>query len=339
MTLFLYMVLGLSALAPIYTYFIYPYVLRLFKKRSRNTSDNYAPTVSVLVIEPDREIYRKKELNVRESDFTKIIDIIWVANQLEAAKQLTKIKTDVVVVTDGTSSLKKDTISNVIRTLSGKKTGLVCGMVRKSPDENGEFRDGANWRYENKIKVLESNIGCLSGANTAIYALKKDVIPTTIHQRINLDFFLPTAITEKGYDVLFEPNAVAYEEERTEGDLFKKHVEDGSSGYCSILRFWRLLLPRKGCFVFWSHRVMKWLVPFNMLIILLGCAWLAQVHVWALLLFLSQILFYIFTVLYYLLFTLKGKEVPGPIGKLSNFASYFVVLNAAWFLGLFYKKN
>ena len=331
------MVLGLSALAPIYTYFLYPYVLRLFKKRSRETLDNYAPTVSVLVIEPDREIYRKKELNVRESDFTKIIDIIWVANQLEAAKQLTKIKTDVVVVTDGTSSLKKDTISNVIRTLSGKKTGLVCGMVRKSPNENGEFRDGANWRYENKIKVLESNIGCLSGANTAIYALKKDVIPTTIHQRINLDFFLPTAITEKGYDVLFEPNAIAYEEDRTERDLFKKHIEDGASGYCSILRFWRLLLPQKGSFVFWSHRVMKWLVPFNMLILLLGSAWLAQDYVWALLLLGAQILFYIFTVLYYLLCTLRGKEIPGPIGKLSNFASYFVVLNAAWFCGLFHS--
>ena len=329
------MVLGLSVLAPIYTYFMYPYVLRLFKKRSRETLNNYAPTVSVLVIEPDWEIYRKKEINVRESDYSQITDIIKVENQQEAAKQLTKIKSEAVVVTDGTSSLKKDTISNVIRTLSGKKTGLVCGMVRKAPDENGEFRDGANWRYENKIKVQESNIGCLSGANTAIYAFKKDVIPISIHKKINLDFFLSTAITEKGYDVLFEPNAVAYEEDRTEGDLFKKHVEDGASGYCSILRFWRLLLPRKGGFVFWSHRVMKWLVPFNMIILLAGCVILACSNIWALIILLLQIVVYLYLTVYYFVFTKREESLPGPIGKLSDFGSYFLMLNIAWLIGFF----
>lgn len=331
----LYILLGISILAPIYTYAVYPFVLRLFKPKSRETRDNYMPSTSVLIVEDNEEICRSKVKNVRESSLQNLEDVVCISNQQDAAVAIKNLKGEVVVVTDGYSLFLKDTISNVIQTLSSDMVGCVCGMVRKAPDENGESRDGANWKYENKIKVLESNIGCLSGANTAIYAFKKECVPEHIDKKINLDFYIPTSITENGYDVLFEPKSVAYEEERTEQDLFKKHIADGASGYRSIVRFWRLLLPHKGSFVFWSHRVMKWLVPFNMLFLLFGCGILAPQYKWALVLFVVQLLFYVYVIVYYILYTLKGKDMSGPIGKLSGFASYFVVLNFAWLSGLF----
>lgn len=330
----LYILLGISILAPIYTYAVYPFVLRLFTQRSRETRDNYMPSTSVLIFEDNEEKCRSKVKNVRESNYQNLEDIVNVSSQQDAAVAIKNLKSEIVVVTDGSSLFLKDTISKVIQTLSSPMVGCVCGMVRKAPDKNGESRDGANWKYENKIKVLESNMGCLSGANTAIYAFKKACTPESIDKKIHLDFYIPTAITENGYDVLFEPKAVAFEEERTEQDLFKKHIADGASGYRSIVRFWRLLLPHKGSFVFWSHRVMKWLVPFNMLILLLGCGILALHYKWALVVFVAQLLFYVYVIAYYTLFTIKGKDIPGPIGKLSSFASYFSTLNFAWFCGL-----
>ena len=335
----LYILLGISVIAPIYTYALYPYVLRLFKKRSRKTLDNYNPKVSVLIISKDEDEFLLKVKNIQESYYLNIAEISWVNSILEVPAFLKRVKGEVIVVTDGTSIFLKDTISNVIKALSSPLAGCVSGMVRKMPDENGEFIDGANWKYENRIKVLESNIGSLSGANTAIYAIKKEYAPKIIDKEINLDFFIPTYITELGYDVLFEPQAVAYEKEQAETKLFIKHVKDGSSGYRSVIRFWRLLFPRKGSFVFWSHRVMKWLVPFNMLCLLVGCAILSFMCVLAQYLLIAQLLFYSYAIFYYFNFTLKGRDFPGPIGKLSGFASYFVVLNTAWFLGLFYSNN
>ena len=330
-----YILLGISILAPIYTYAVYPFVLRLFKPKSRETRDNYLPSTSVLIVEDNEEICRSKVKNVRESNYQNLEDVVNISSQQDPAVAIKDLKGEVVVVTDGSSLFLKDTISNVIQTLSSPMVGCVCGMVRKVPDENGKSRDGANWKYENKIKVLESNTGCLSGANAAIYAFKKECVPKYIDKKINLDFYIPTAITEKGFDVLFAPDAVAYEEERSEKDLFKIHIADGASGYRSVVRFWRLLLPRKGSFVFCSHRVMKWLVPINMLILLLGCGILAPHYSWALVLFVVQLLFYVYVIAYYTFFTLRGKDMPGPIGKLSGFASYFVILNTAWFCGLF----
>ena len=329
----LYILLGISILAPIYTYAIYPFVLRLFKPKNRETQDTYMPSTTVLIVGDKEEVCRSKIKNVRECNYQNLDDIISIGSQQDAAVAIKNLKSEVVVVTDGSSLFLKDTIFNVIQTLSSPMIGCVCGMVRKAPDENGESRDGANWKYENKIKVLESNIGCLSGANTAIYAFKKECAPEYIDKKINLDFYIPTAITEKGYDVLFEPQAVAYEEERSEKDLFKKHIADGASGYRSIACFWRLLLPRKGSFVFWSHRVMKWLVPINMLILLIGFGILAQQYKWAFALCVAQLLFYVYVIAYYVLIDIKGKQISGIIGKLSSFASYFVILNVAWLCG------
>lgn len=340
MTTVLYILLGISILAPIYTYVLYPMVLRLFKTRSRETKDNDCPTVSVLIIGQNEGKCEKKKENVRESSYANIIEITSVASQKEAITAINKAKGRVVVVTDEDSTFLNNTISDVVAPLAEPFVGCVCGMVRKAPDEKGEFRDGANWKYENKIKFLESNIGSLSGANTSIYAFTKKYIVEELSPKINLDFQIPTAMTETGFDVVFEPKALTYEPDgRSEQDLFKKHIADGASGYRSIIRFWRLLIPfRKGSFVFWSHRAMKWLVPFNMLFLLVGSGLLTPQFVWAEVLLICQVLFYLYVIAYYCLFTSRGKELPGPIGKLSGFACYFVVLNVAWFLGLFKRS-
>jgi hypothetical protein len=300
-------VLGLSVLAPLYTYFIYPFVLRLLPQR----------------------IYKNVAVE------NQLSYSIYIASD-NYSFNVTGVDGDIIIFTDGESDISKADIHALIKNFSHPEVGCVCGMVRKEPDENGEYHDGANWIYENKIKKLESNIGCLSGGNSALLAVRKVLIPQYYDNRVSWDFFLPTHITELGYDVIFEPDAVAYErEDKSEENLFSKHIGDGASYYRSIAHFWRLLLPRKGSFVFWSHRVLKWLVPFNMIMILAGCAVLASTYTCANVLLILQVLGYLYLTTYYFAFTKRGKSLKGPIGTLSDFGSYFLVLNVAWFLGLF----
>ncbi len=277
-----------------------------------------------------------KKRNVAESNCGNIKEVLTSNGESDVWQLLQQVSGDVVVVTDTTSILLHDTITKLVVNFSDKTVGCVSGMSRRAPDGNEVFHDSANWRYENKIKRLESNIGALSGGNKAIFAFRKDLLPKRIDSRISLEFYIPTAITEQGYDVLFVPEAVAYEtEERSEGDLFKKHIVDGAVGYRSIVRFWRLLLPRKGSFVFWSHRVVKWLVPFNMIVLLFGCGVLAYEHRWALALFALQVIVYSYLTLWILLMPRKRREIPCAIGKLSAFGSYFLTLNVAWLIGFF----
>lgn len=329
----LYILLGISILAPIYTYVLYPFVLKLLPRKEFMAEGYYIPTISVIIVNDDASRVEKRKNEILNAHIDGIIEILSSKEQNDAIDIIQDLKGKVVVVSDGNSSFLPDTIPALIAPLGNERVACVSGMSRKTPDEVGNFRDGANWKYENSIKRMESGIGCLSGANPSVFAFKKDALKGVADKRIHLDFYIPTALEEQGYAVLFESASVVYEEERSEGELFKKHVEDGASAYRSIVRFWKLLLPRKGSFVFWSHRVMKWLVPFNMLILLIGGGLLAPQHVWALVLLICQILFYLYVALYYIIYTRKGQSLSGPIGKLSDFAEYFVTLNIAWFAG------
>lgn len=335
----LYILLGISILAPIYTYVLYPFVLKLLPLKEFKTEGYNIYTLSVIIINDDDKRVEKRKNEILNAHIDGILEIVSSKDQNDAVDLIPNLKGDVIIVSDGNSSFLQDTIPALITPLVNDRVACVSGMSRKMPDNEGNFRDGANWKYENSIKRFESGLGCLSGANPSIFAFKRDALKGVIDKKIHLDFYIPTALEEQGYDVLFEPNSVVYEEDRSESDLFRKHIEDGSSGYRSIIRFWILLFPRHGSFVFWSHRVMKWLVPFNMILLLVGCGILAPQYVWALVIMICQILLYLYVILYYILLTSRGKELPGPVGKLSEFACYFVVLNVAWFLGLFYTYN
>lgn len=336
MLIVIYILLGISILAPIYTYALYPFVLRLLPSKKYDIDKRYKPSVSVVIVGGNEEEYEKKIKNIYESDYQNISEMMHASPNESPLTIIKSARGEVVLVTNTKSMLLNGSISAAVNALSPSCVGGVCGMSRKAPDEYGVFHDGSNWKYENKIKVLESRIGCLSGGNMAICVIKRELLPEVNQTMINLDFLLPTFVTEKGLDVLFEPKAMAYEmEKQSESDLFKKHMADGASYYRSIVHFWRLLLPRKGSFVFWSHRVMKWLVPFNMIFLLLGCGILAVYFRWAFVLLILQLFGYLYLSFYYISFTQKGKALSGPIGKLSDFASYFMVLNVAWFCGLF----
>ena len=334
MLLVLYILLGISVLAPIYTYVLYPFVLKLLPQKKFETKGYYTPTISVIIVNGDDSRGNDRKNEIMNSHLDNVLEIISCHNQNEAIDKLPDLRGEVVIVSDGNSSFLKDTIPVLIAPLVNERVACVSGMSRKTPDNDGCFHDGANWKYENRIKRLESRIGCLSGANPSVFAFKREALKGVISREIHMNFYIPTALEEVGFNVLFEPSSVVYEGEQSEGDLFKKHIEDGASGFRSIARFWKLLLPRYGSFVFWSHRVMKWLVPLNILTLTIGCGILAHQYKWALALFIVQLLFYVYVAVYYAFFTLKGKDIPGPIGKLSGYASYFVVLNVAWFCGL-----
>lgn len=333
MIIVLCILLGISILVPLYTYVLYPFVLKLLPQKEFKAEGYYTPTISVIIVNDDDSRVEKRGTEILNAQKNEILEIVSSKNQSEAIEKISNLKGDVIIVSDGNSSFLQDTIPALIAPLVNKRVACVSGMSRKTPDSEGNFRDGANWKYENSIKRMESALGCLSGANPSVFAFKRDALKGVIDKIIHLDFYIPTALEEQGYEVLFEPSSIVYEEERSEGDLFRKHIEDGTSGYRSIARFWRLLLPRHGSFVFWSHRVMKWLVPFNMLFLLIVSILLADLHLWALVFFVLQVLFYTYSLTYYRFFSRNSKDLPGALGKLSGFVSYFVILNVAWFLG------
>ena len=130
-------------------------------------------------------------------------------------------------------------------------------------------QDHIYWRYERLLKFFESRIGGLLGANGGVYALRRELYRAIPADTIVDDFWISMQVVEAGQRCVYDPEAVALETipERI-SDEFRRRVRIGLGNYQAFKRFANLLSPLRGtvAFTFFSHKVLRWLVPHCMLI-------------------------------------------------------------------------
>ncbi len=328
-------VFAISLISPIYTYLLYPVILK-FLKPKRFGFKEWSPSITVIKVGTCENGDTKCEYEY----FGNKLEVLTAKDYAELNTCIQTAQGEVLLFSGADVEFSKNAIYSLIKKLSPKEVGAVCGQLRAYPDQNGAPKESLYWKYENLVKKLESNIGCLSGANQAIFAVKKALCPKLASNIINWDFYISMQIIQKGFAVLFDSQAVAFQPDSNNDDNeFCQHVKSGAGAYQSLAVFWRMLLPRKGSFVHVSHRVMKWLVPFNMIFLLLSSALLSVYSIWAFLFLLLQVAAYFVLLLYFILFVKLKKSLSGIIGKMLSLAVYFISLNLAWFIGMFKIKK
>ncbi len=371
MITFLYIVLSLSLFAPIYTYTIYPIVLKIvavFIKREYKVNENYRPFVSILIAAYNEEkVIKEKIINLSQLDYPadKIEFLIGSDGSsdrtVEIAKNyshiknlrvfdlprggkvnalnimLKEVKGEVLVFSDANSIYNSKAIQELVKYFKDDRIGCVSGQLRYKVDEisgHGAKSESTYWKYENWVKVLESKLGRLSGANGAIYAVRKDLIKEIKKGIINDDFYVATSVLQSGYDVILETEAVAYEEPNDEfNSQFKRHIRDGAGHYQAITVLWRMLFPRKGSFVHVSHRVIRWSVPFFLITAFISNAILVGQSTVSTILFACQVVGYLSMMIYYIAMK-KGYH-----NKFINIVFYFFSINLSLLFGFFRLIN
>lgn len=275
------------------------------------------PSVSVLIIGDN---IKEKSRNIQTCDYPEIIEIIEVRDINDSVN---KARGEIILFTDTKTSMDLAAVSNIVQPFADERVACVVGQ-QTNIDGNSIF-----WRYENFVKSLESRVGCVSGATESIFAIRKTDMPIVAENVINKPFNIAMKITENGRDVIFQPSAKAYEE-KTIGTNFSKHVQDARGYWQAFKLFPKLLLPRKGSFVYVSHRVMKWFVWLNMLTSLVTSGFLARSSVFMGVLFGCQLFGYAS------IFAL-GKM--SKISRIIGIGYYFIILNISYFVGLFSKRK
>ena len=143
------------------------------------------------------------------------------------------------------------------------------------------------------------------------------------------DFYITLNVIEKGKKIVFDKEAICYEDVPTQSnEEFKRKVRISIGNFQNLFRYKKLLLPfwKGSAFAFWSHKVLRWLTPF-FLISCLTCSSLLSLHSKLfLLLFLAQFLLMLFPIM----------DIISPF-KISVFKyiSHFYLMNLALFKGFF----
>ncbi|GDY26791.1 glycosyl transferase [Agarivorans sp. Toyoura001] len=238
----------------------------------------------------------------------------------------------ILVMSDANTHFEADAIENLVRHFDSDDIGAVCGELHLVDSESKDNKDGIYWRYEQMLKFHESRLGALLGANGAIYAIAKPLYQALPANTIVDDFMIVMNVSKVGKKVLYEPNAVAYEEVAPSlHDEEKRRIRIGTGNYQAFTRCLWALNPLQGArfFSYLSHKVLRWFTPHLMLVALVSNVLLVK-EAWYAGLLAIQIAGYLVAA-WGNSRSKQGKSLPGSIA----FLTFFVSMNMALLKGFY----
>ena len=246
------------------------------------------------------------------------------------ARLLGLARGDVLVLTDANSDFERDAIRRLVQPLRDPAVGLVCGRLRLHTPLGAPVAEGAYWRLESLLKLYESRRGCVMGANGAIYAVRKHLFQPMPEGTVVDDFVAALRVLLGGYEVRYEPEAVAHEESAPDhAGEYKRRVRISAGCFRALHQHRNLLSPRHGftAFALWSHKALRWLVPQALIVAFVTNVLLVGQGPLYMLLFIAQCGGYFLAAL-----GLLGAA-PRHLRAVADAAAHFVEMNVALFVG------
>jgi biofilm PGA synthesis N-glycosyltransferase PgaC len=248
----------------------------------------------------------------------------------EALNRLAQQATgDVLFFTDANSHIGSDCLRKMVRHFADSRVGCVTGVEQTIHEEGQAVVSGtqAYLGYESSVAQLESRIGSVLVCDGAIFCIRRNLFAPLQPDLAN-DMELPLRIGGQGYALLFEPSARASEKSTASPrEEFSRKQRIAAQG---ILGFWRLRKTLKGIRIwqFLSRKLMRWLVPIPLTVLLLTSAALAH-NKYFLVCMILQLAAYAAALIAGVLEALSLRA-----GRLISVCYYFVLVHMAAMLGV-----
>jgi len=311
---------------------------KLIAKKIENTlSLNYPKDKLEIIVVSDGSLDKTNEIVKRyKRQGVRLIELKHrrgkTAAQNEACKQ---VKGEINLFTDVTAIYKPDVIHKLVRNFSDNKVGCVTGKVLFATKDMGSIERGLTLRqkYELYFRNIQSKVHSLSFTSGCICAIRRKLCESLPEDLVS-DLAMPLKIIEKKYKVIYEPEAVAIIERPLRMiDEFNRRVRIVAQSLYGLLYMRRLLNPFRYGFLFFLsilHRILRWLVPWFLIIIFTTNIFMCKINLY-MWLFLLQIIFYMLALIGLLL---ERKETKVKTNAFFYLPLYFCVVNSAALVGL-----
>jgi cellulose synthase/poly-beta-1,6-N-acetylglucosamine synthase-like glycosyltransferase len=186
---------------------------------------------------------------------------------------------EVLVFSDANVLCEKDAIRKVVQNFSDPSVGCVTGKILLRPFSTEEpLGEGFYMRVEGFIHRQESLFSTMIGTDGAMYAIRKELFKPLPEETLVDDFVISMRVLEKGYRIVYEPEARGTEMvPASVGEEFKRKVRIIAGGYQSIWMLRSLLNPFRYPVIsleFTSHKLLRWFSPFLMSMLFLSSLFL-----------------------------------------------------------------
>lgn len=187
---------------------------------------------------------------------------------------------EILLFTDANVDLSPDSLRIMVKSFADPEVGGVSGKkkyVVKLGADTTEVGENLYWRWDQWQKKLESEIGSIFAADGTLYAVRRSLYVPIGDPAQADDIAISARIVLQGFRLLFEPEAVAWEEAPVEGlDEFRRKVRVTNHSVRALLNLGRALWTSGFYSVeLISHKLVRHLIPFFLLALLFSSLWLA----------------------------------------------------------------
>jgi poly-beta-1,6-N-acetyl-D-glucosamine synthase len=233
---------------------------------------------------------------------------------------------EIVIFTDARQKVESGAMRVLLGNFADPQVGSVSGELMLGDPDAGEKNLGMGlyWRIEKKVRELESASGSVVGATGAFYGVRRELLSDIPEGIILDDVYMPMQVVRLGKRVIFEPGARAWDSPNQGTNReFSRKVRTLSGNYQLVqMAPWLLSSENPLRFRFVSHKLLRLVVPFALIVIFVTSLWLPgplyRTVLWL------QLAFYGLS-----LAALVRMPRNGLLGRVADAACTFVLLNTA----------
>ena len=224
---------------------------------------------------------------------------------------------ELIVFADARQRFASDTISRLAAHFSDSGVGAVSGALEIEAAQSGiGSAVDAYWRHEKQIRAAEARWDSCIGCTGAVYAIRRTLFEPIPDDTLLDDVVIPMQIAVRGYRVLHDPAALAFDPQPLEPAAERARKRRTLAGnFQMLVRHPHWLLPWRNR-LWWqliSHKYLRVFAPaFLAQVLVANAALLARPFFR--LAFLGQCGFYALAVIGALFPRLKHRAVARPAG-------------------------
>ena len=244
-----------------------------------------------------------------------------------------KANGEILLFSDATTQYHRDVLLQLIAPFADNSVGCVTGNVIYAHAADSSVSHGTRsyWNYEFLLKKHESAITSLIGVCGCMYAVRKSAYVPLYHEACS-DFLMATMMVRQGLRAVYEPEAMCVEQPNAKGSKeLAVRVRIITQTLADLWRNRDVLNPfRTGFYAvqLLSHKVMRYLVPLFLIVLLVTSGLLAFNSIFFAAVFIAQVVFYLSAGASALLVRV------GINSRVLALPQYFVITNVACLLAL-----
>ena len=173
---------------------------------------------------------------------------------------------EAVVLTDAETRYAPGCLAAMAEAMRDPRVGCVTGRIewRDEDATATSTQEGLYWRYERRVRELESRAGLLTAVTGALLAVRASAyraVPPTA----SMDHLLPLYVREAGGLVVYVPDAVATDRPISGlREQFRNRSRTATRGIRANLSMVGALAPWRhpgAALGIWSHKLLRWATP------------------------------------------------------------------------------